>query len=167
MRAVAFAALAAGLSLSAAAAQEAAPPQDVCLTNACSTAPKFASVGEAIRAGHGVAVRDMGGTPAQVMDALRRRLEARIANERDESMRRSLGLGLESLIRFADLSGGAQLRFGAGNGSRTQQGVAVVGAVERVDPAGKVDQLMLLEDGGGLVTVATVQIPKPQRPPGQ
>ena len=65
------------------------------------------------------------------------------------------------LTRFSDTSGGAQLRFGPGNGSKTQDGVAVVGAVERVDAAGKVEQVMLLEDGGGLVTVATAEVPRP------
>ena len=101
----------------------------------------------AIEAGDGLAVRKLGGTPADVVAALKVEYRARQPGGPAYAAQT-----LAELERFADTSGGASLAFVPFTGPdlRTPAGRSVGGAhwgIERRTPDGMVQYVLLMKDG--------------------
>jgi len=128
-------------------------PEVVCLTNACGPARKplgsFMTVRDAIGAGHGEAVRRLGGTPTDVMQALQERLLAEMGRGGVATTEAWRALA-QRLVQFTDASEGARLDFVSVDRLDGAAERGVTGAIERVGPDGARERIYLTVDGGGL-----------------
>lgn len=153
--------------IGAAAAQPPAPESEppllgpVCLTNACggvavdfTGATPARTVAQAIALGNARAVKDLGGTPQQAAQALARRSAARV-----EQGGEMFAEGASRFAAFADTSGGATLSWAEVAGPPGPNGEAFVGSVERRNPDGTTQVVMLTADGGAMLMLPGVAPP--------